>query len=44
MCNIYLAIYLASLNTEDNEMAEEIKERLAKGNRCYFSLSPILKS
>jgi hypothetical protein len=29
---------------EDNEIAVEIKERLAKGNRCYFSLAPILKS
>jgi hypothetical protein len=36
-------IYLGSLITEDNEIAEEIKERLAKGSRCYFSLLPILK-
>jgi hypothetical protein len=25
---------------EDNEIAVEINERLAKGSRCYFSLAP----
>jgi hypothetical protein len=40
---VYKFIYLCFLITKDNETAVEIKERLAKGNRCYFSLAPILK-
>ena len=35
--------YLGSLVTEDNNMAEEIKEKLSAGNRCYFSLQGIRK-
>lgn len=36
--------YLGSLVTENNVMAEEIKERIACGNRCYFSLQGVFKS
>jgi hypothetical protein len=41
---VYKFTYLGSLIMEDNEIPVEINERLAKGNRCYFSLAPILKS
>jgi hypothetical protein len=34
--------YPGSLITKDNEIAAEIKERLATGNRCYFSMAPLL--
>ena len=36
--------YLGSVITDNNLMAEEIKERLQIGNRCYWALTPLLKS
>ena len=36
--------YLGSVITDNNLMAVEIKERLQMGNRCYWALTPLLKS
>jgi hypothetical protein len=36
--------YLGSLITEDNNMKEEIRSRIAGGNRCYLALQRIFKA
>lgn len=36
--------YLGSTITEDNKTSVEIQERIASGNRCYFSLQNMFKS
>jgi hypothetical protein len=36
--------YLGSIMTEDNKTSVEIQERIASGNRCYYSMQNVLKS
>lgn len=36
--------YLGGIITETNEVAAEIKARVAAGNRCYFSFQKLLRS
>ena len=36
--------YLGGIVTENNDVSEEIKARLAAGNRCYFKFLYLLKS
>ncbi|PSN53905.1 hypothetical protein C0J52_02437, partial [Blattella germanica] len=42
--NIDSKEYLGSLITEDNKVSEEIKRRIKKGNKCYWSLQKLMKS
>ena len=36
--------YLGAFITSNNDMTEEIKARIQSGNRCFFSLQPLMKS
>jgi hypothetical protein len=36
--------YLGSLITKKNEIGEEIKMRIATGNRCYYGLQHLFRS
>jgi hypothetical protein len=36
--------YLGSITTEDNKTSVETEERIASGNRCYYTMQNMLKS